>query len=162
MSNLVSVISPLYYFKVRFSSHQPLPSEKSLNIIKMARTGFFHHIGTFLLFAGAVLLLITTISAPVVNNISILKVHLSDRSTAGYSSVTFGTFGYCMRDATDPKYAALENFVPHVETNMRIVMERTPAQESISAIIQQSLWRELTTPISTAPQSTPLKHSHVL
>jgi hypothetical protein len=69
----------------------------------MARTGFFHHIGTFLLFAGAILLLITTISAPVVNDISLLKVHLTNRSAVRYSSVTFGTFGYCIRDAANPK-----------------------------------------------------------
>ena len=61
----------------------------------MAQTGFFHHIGTFLLFSAAVLLIITCISAPVVNDISILKVELEDGSTRDHSTVTFGTFGYC-------------------------------------------------------------------
>jgi len=57
----------------------------------MAQTGFFHHIGTFLLFAACILLLITTISAPVVNDIALLKVSLTNGSTA-----SFGTFGYCI------------------------------------------------------------------
>lgn len=64
----------------------------------MAKTGLFHHVGTFLLFAASILLLITTISSPVVNDISILKVSL-----ANDSSVTFGTFGYCIRDAASSK-----------------------------------------------------------
>lgn len=52
--------------------------------------GFFHHIGVLLLLAASVLLLITTITAPVVNHLSILKVHLGNGDT-----VNFGTFGYC-------------------------------------------------------------------
>jgi len=61
----------------------------------MAKTGMFHHVGTFLLFASAILLLITTISSPVVNDIAIFKVKLGGDSAG---SVTFGTFGYCVRD----------------------------------------------------------------
>ncbi|KAI1442644.1 pali-domain-containing protein [Annulohypoxylon stygium] len=72
----------------------------------MARTGFFHHIGTFLLFAATVLLIITDISAPVVNSISMLKIDLNgDSSSSSFNSnndrnpsITFGTFGYCVRD----------------------------------------------------------------
>ncbi|KAI1370760.1 pali-domain-containing protein [Hypoxylon crocopeplum] len=66
----------------------------------MRQTGFFHHIGTFLLLAATVLLIITDISAPVVNNISMLRVDLDDRGTSidRHPSVTFGTFGYCVRD----------------------------------------------------------------
>jgi len=64
----------------------------------MARTGIFHHVGTFCLFAAAILLLITTISAPVVNDISILKVTLTNSSALRHSSVTFGTFGHCVLD----------------------------------------------------------------
>jgi len=69
----------------------------------MAKTGVFHHVGTFLLFAAAVLLLITTISAPVINDISIMKVTLTNQSTLRNSSVTFGTFGYCVLDVAGPK-----------------------------------------------------------
>ncbi|RDL40351.1 uncharacterized protein BP5553_00330 [Venustampulla echinocandica] len=63
----------------------------------MANTGFFHHIGTFLIFAASILLLVTTISAPVINNIALLKVDLS----GGDSSLSFGTFGYCITQPGD-------------------------------------------------------------
>ncbi|KAI1394265.1 pali-domain-containing protein [Hypoxylon trugodes] len=68
----------------------------------MRQTGFFHHIGTFLLFSATVLLIITDISAPVVNSISMLKINLDDRSTSldRHPTITFGTFGYCVRDTT--------------------------------------------------------------
>lgn len=61
----------------------------------MARTGFFHHIGTFLLFVATVLLIITCISAPVVHDLAILKVDLGNRPSSTHSTVTFGTFGFC-------------------------------------------------------------------
>ena len=64
----------------------------------MARTGLFHHVGTLLLFLSAVLLLITTISAPVIGDIAILKVMLTNKSDIRNSSVTFGTFGHCVLD----------------------------------------------------------------
>jgi len=71
----------------------------------MARTGAFHHVGTFLLFAASILLLITTISAPVVNDIALLKVTLTNTSTDGRkSSVTFGTFGFCVLDVAGQGY----------------------------------------------------------
>ncbi|KAI2775648.1 pali-domain-containing protein [Daldinia loculata] len=68
----------------------------------MRQTGFFHHIGSFLLLAATVLLIITDISAPVVNSISMLRVNLDDRNTSpgGPPAVTFGTFGYCVKDTT--------------------------------------------------------------
>ncbi|PSR84162.1 SUR7/PalI family-domain-containing protein [Coniella lustricola] len=62
----------------------------------MAVTGFFHHIGTFFLLAATVLLLITTISAPVVNDIALLKVTLGNATSSHNSEVSFGTFGYCV------------------------------------------------------------------
>jgi len=64
----------------------------------MAATGIFHHVGTFLLFAASILILITTISAPVINDISMVKVTLSNSSTIRHSSITFGTFGFCVLD----------------------------------------------------------------
>jgi hypothetical protein len=60
----------------------------------MARTGPIHHIGTFLLLAAWVLLLVVSISSPVVNDIALLKVSLGNSST-----VSFGSFGYCVLDA---------------------------------------------------------------
>jgi uncharacterized membrane protein len=74
----------------------------------MAKTGIFHHFGTFLLFASSILLLITTISAPVVGDIAILKVMLTNKTDIRNSSVTFGTFGHCVLDVapvqTDQDY----------------------------------------------------------
>jgi len=69
----------------------------------MATTGIFHHVGTFFLFAAAILLLITTISAPVVNDISMVKVTLRNSSSIRHSSISFGTFGYCALDVKGPK-----------------------------------------------------------
>ncbi|KAI0012711.1 pali-domain-containing protein [Xylariaceae sp. FL0662B] len=74
----------------------------------MRQTGFFHHIGTLLLLAATVLLIITDISAPVVNDISILRVELNGNNRGSLSSsfddsssrITFGTFGYCLQDTT--------------------------------------------------------------
>jgi len=65
----------------------------SRRITLMARVGCFHHIGTFLLFAASILLLITTITAPVVSRIPILYVALGN-SAAG--QISYGTFGYCV------------------------------------------------------------------
>lgn len=67
----------------------------------MARTGFIHHVGTFLLFAATILLIITCISAPVVNNIAILKVRLNGSNGSGRSdeNIAFGTFGWCLNNA---------------------------------------------------------------
>jgi len=67
----------------------------------MAKTGIFHHFGTFLLLASAILLLITTITAPVINDFSMLTVTLTNQSSIRNSSVTFGTFGFCVRDVAD-------------------------------------------------------------
>ncbi|KAK4685952.1 hypothetical protein P7C73_g4180, partial [Tremellales sp. Uapishka_1] len=50
--------------------------------------GFFH-LGTFLLFAAFALLLVSTISAPVIKQISFLDIK------TGSVKATFGVFGYC-------------------------------------------------------------------
>ncbi|GKT49067.1 pH-response regulator protein palI/RIM9 [Colletotrichum spaethianum] len=60
----------------------------------MAVTGFIHHFGTFLLLAATILLVITSISAPVVHHISLLTVKLGE-SSAG-NEIKFGTFGWCV------------------------------------------------------------------
>lgn len=65
--------------------------------------GFLHHIGTFLLFSAAVLLIITCISAPVVHDISLLRVDFLQRTVSGVRShVAFGTFGWCVNSDNDP------------------------------------------------------------
>jgi len=65
----------------------------------MRQTGFFHHIGSFLLLVATILLIVTCISAPVVQNISMLRVVMEDRGDLKHPVVTFGTFGYCIKDA---------------------------------------------------------------
>jgi len=57
--------------------------------------GFFHHIGTFLLLAATILLIVTCISAPVVHNIGLLDIQLG-RGAGDYTKVAFGTFGACV------------------------------------------------------------------
>jgi hypothetical protein len=57
-----------------------------------------HHVGTFLLFVAAVLLLVTTITAPVIPDLPILKVMLTNFTDIRNSSVNFGTFGHCILD----------------------------------------------------------------
>ncbi|KAH6683330.1 SUR7/PalI family-domain-containing protein [Halenospora varia] len=79
----------------------------------MANTGIFHHIGTFLLFAATILLLITTISSPVVNDIAILKVKINDNS-----AITFGTFGYCTTSSSGDDCTG-----KHIGYNPALVME---------------------------------------
>ncbi|KAF7532322.1 hypothetical protein G7054_g8062 [Neopestalotiopsis clavispora] len=62
----------------------------------MRQTGFFHHIGSFLLFCATILLIITCISAPVVHNLSVLKVNLQDNNNEFSPDISFGTFGWCV------------------------------------------------------------------
>jgi hypothetical protein len=72
-------------------------------------TGFFHHIGTFFLLVATALLLVTTITAPVVNDIAILKVHLPNRTSSSHSAVSFGTFGFCVLNVANSKYVPSSN-----------------------------------------------------
>jgi hypothetical protein len=69
---------------------------------------WLHSIGVALIFISSILLLITTISSPVIGDIGILKVTLTNSSALRHSSVTFGTFGHCVLDvapaATDQDY----------------------------------------------------------
>jgi hypothetical protein len=88
----------------------------------MARTGIFHHFGTFLLFAAAILLLVTTISAPVVGDIAILKVMLTNRSDIRNSSVTFGTFGHCVLDVAPVATDQDQCFAKHIGYNPAEIM----------------------------------------
>lgn len=62
----------------------------------MAR--IFHWTGVVFIFLASILLLITTISAPVIKDIAILKVMLTNHTEIRNSSVTFGAFGHCILD----------------------------------------------------------------
>ncbi|KAK6219481.1 hypothetical protein LQW54_002214 [Pestalotiopsis sp. IQ-011] len=66
----------------------------------MGQTGFFHHIGSFLLFSATILLIITSISAPVVHNLSVLKVNLANNNDDFNPDITFGTFGWCVSQSS--------------------------------------------------------------
>ncbi|KAK3117244.1 hypothetical protein LTR53_001579 [Teratosphaeriaceae sp. CCFEE 6253] len=57
-----------------------------------------HWLGVALLLITSILLLITTISAPIINHISLLRVTLTNSTQIRHSSVAFGTFGYCLLD----------------------------------------------------------------
>jgi len=61
-------------------------------------TPFWHYVGVFLLFAAWVLLLVTSISAPVLGDIAIAKVILTNFTDIRHSSIVFGSFGYCVLD----------------------------------------------------------------
>ncbi|GAA6034976.1 hypothetical protein JCM8097_002122 [Rhodosporidiobolus ruineniae] len=54
----------------------------------------FHHFGSFLLFAASILLLVATITAPVVNSLALAKAKFSSGSID--ISVNLGTLGYCV------------------------------------------------------------------
>jgi len=56
----------------------------------------FHHIGTFLLFAATILLLVASITSPVINDMPIARATV----TSGVNSVraNFGVFGYCLSE----------------------------------------------------------------
>jgi hypothetical protein len=58
----------------------------------------FHWIGVSFIFIAAILLLVTSISSPVIGDIGILKVMLTNKTDIRHSSVTFGTFGHCILD----------------------------------------------------------------
>ncbi|KAF2493213.1 pali-domain-containing protein [Lophium mytilinum] len=59
---------------------------------------WLHWIGVACILISAILLLITTISSPVIGDIGILKVMLTNQTHIRHSSVTFGTFGHCVLD----------------------------------------------------------------
>jgi hypothetical protein len=63
---------------------------------------WLHWIGVIFIFLAALCLLITTISSPVIGDIGILKVMLTNSSDIRHSSVTFGTFGHCVLDVAPP------------------------------------------------------------
>lgn len=62
------------------------------------KANFCHMIGSFLLLVATILLIVTSITAPVVNSLAILTVDLGEDSPVG-KEVSFGTFGWCIEDA---------------------------------------------------------------
>ncbi|KAK4964395.1 hypothetical protein LTR66_003750 [Elasticomyces elasticus] len=64
----------------------------------MKTTSATHWVGVVFILASAALLLVTTLSAPVNADIGILRVILTNKTNIRHSSVSFGTFGYCILD----------------------------------------------------------------
>ncbi|KAL7936949.1 actin cortical patch SUR7/pH-response regulator pali [Trichoderma chlorosporum] len=61
---------------------------------------FFHHIGTVLLLAATALLIVVSVTAPVVHDLSIMKIDISGGSNV--DRITYGTFGYCIVNSNGP------------------------------------------------------------
>lgn len=70
-----------------------------------------HWVGVACILIAAILLLITTISSPVIGDIAILKVMLTNSSDIRHSSVTFGSFGHCVLDVA-PKATDQDSCFP--------------------------------------------------
>lgn len=58
-----------------------------------------HWIGVLLLFISSLLLLLVTISSPVINSLGLLRVELGNSTKAHDYTIVFGTFGYCTLNA---------------------------------------------------------------
>lgn len=65
---------------------------------------FFHYFGTVLLLAATALLIVVSVTAPVVNDLSLLRINFSGSSSV--DRITFGTFGYCIQNS---KYVSLSS-----------------------------------------------------
>lgn len=80
-------------------AHAENNNAKEKELATMARTGFIHHIGSFLLLVATVLLIVTSISAPTVHNLSMLRIEI-DGSVANRDNpvITLGTFGWCVQN----------------------------------------------------------------
>ncbi|KAI7507451.1 hypothetical protein KC347_g6879 [Hortaea werneckii] len=55
-----------------------------------------HWVGVFFLFVASILMLFVTLSAPIINHLSLLRVSLNNGTLEHPSSVNFGTYGYCI------------------------------------------------------------------
>ncbi|KAL1855694.1 hypothetical protein VTK73DRAFT_8525 [Phialemonium thermophilum] len=91
----------------------------------MARTGFFHHVGTFLLFAACILVLITCITAPTVRELSILKVDLGNTAGSDNGNVAFGTFGYCLNHVQGDRHFCTKAHVGYYPTDVISSIDNT-------------------------------------
>lgn len=83
---------------------------------------WLHTIGALCLLISAILLLVTTISAPVIGDIAIMKVMLTNQTDIRHSSLTFGTFGHCALDvppvATDQDWCSKKEIGYKIATIM--------------------------------------------
>jgi hypothetical protein len=98
----------------------------------MAATGFFHHIGTLLLFIALVLLIVTCITAPAVHDLAIMKVVLGNWTGSEHSTVNFGSFGYCITDEANGGHTCSKSMIGYSPSAVMNAIENT--QFSTSAI----------------------------
>jgi hypothetical protein len=84
----------------RYGSHNPLVRLPSDWFVAKGTANITHcnRVGVAFIFIASILLLVTTISSPVIGDIAILKVMLTNFTDIRHSSVTFGAFGHCILD----------------------------------------------------------------
>lgn len=90
----------------------------------MARTGFLHHIGSFMLLVATALIIVTNIAAPVVDDIGLLKVQLGSTSSA--DEVSFGTFGYCVINYGPSRNFCSNSMVGYSPADVMTEIDGTP------------------------------------
>jgi hypothetical protein len=56
-------------------------------------------VGVLLLFISSLLLLLVTISSPIINGLGLLRVELGNSTKSHDYTVVFGTFGHCSLNA---------------------------------------------------------------
>ncbi|KAK3673355.1 hypothetical protein LTR78_006901 [Recurvomyces mirabilis] len=102
-----------------------------------------HWIGVALLFISSLLLLFTTISAPIMNGVSLLHVTLTNETQIRHSSVSFGTFGYCILDVppiqTDQDWCT-KRYIGYEPADIMAKIDKTSFSE-IAAGTSDSLTR---------------------
>ncbi|KAI1439114.1 pali-domain-containing protein [Xylaria sp. CBS 124048] len=126
----------------------------------MARTGFIHHIGTFFLLVATVLLIITDISAPVIADISLLKVELGTNTRprlfggdhSELEKITFGSFGYCIQDINPATTTCTRS---HIGYDPAEVLERRISDASFSNAAHETA-KDLTRVMVLHPIATAL------
>jgi hypothetical protein len=88
----------------------PLARPPSHTPYESSLANLSHRVGVIFFLIAAILLLITTISAPVIGDIAILKIDLANKTNIRHSAITYGTFGHCALDVppidTDQDYCS--------------------------------------------------------
>ncbi|KAM0755702.1 pali-domain-containing protein [Meredithblackwellia eburnea MCA 4105] len=102
----------------------------------------FHHIGTFLLLVACIFLVVSSITAPVVGDLALLKITLTNTSALRNSSVTFGVWGHCVLDvapaATDQDWCSAKGLgysIGDIVGNTTGVAYSTPRLDSLTTAL---------------------------
>lgn len=93
-----------------------------------------HWLGVLLLFVSSMLLLFVTISAPIINDLGLLRVKLGNSTKAHDYTIVFGTFGYCTLNAMSvlhlPALSSRLTYQPG-HTTMTPAQAATPATNQL-------------------------------